>query len=548
MKFQKKIIAGILSMAMIILAFPLHVFNSQGMLIDDRIHGEQDRLRNTKIASMTNAVFSATGENSGFLTQVDSTMVYSIDGGNIWNVITSEEESIVGITLDNGIQVKYASVSDAQYIPVTKAPIPTTVRGGEEIITGVNEYMEYKMVTDPPMSYRKITGNMIENLAVGTYLVREQPLGTKLASGPVQVVVYPKKEVNPLLIQPIEEKTYGDQPFEVNTSGGTGSGTVLFSSSDSSILSFTGNIATIHKAGRVTITAKKEMDGILGGEVSTITIDINKKQLNVIAVDTRLRKSYTMPSFAYATEGIVGTDRFTVPPVLTTTATTTHFLGTFDILVHGGVLQNAESYQITYVTGILTIYSDSSSSGSGGSGGGGGGSSSGSVGPSVGTHASPQSTTSVNVKKGHMDSVKGIVTGTSAGYSRWEASQPIYNAEGIVVDQKWKLRYADGTYATGIVFKDINNNPYEKYEWELINGGWYLFGLDGYVRDGFVYDAYTTNWYYIDINTGMKTGWQYIEGSWYYFNPNVDGTTGKLLTNTTTPDGYIVDHSGRWIQ
>ena len=46
----------------------------------------------------------------------------------------------------------------------------------------------------------------------------------------------------------------------------------------------------------------------------------------------------------------------------------------------------------------------------------------------------------------------------------------------------------------------------------------------------------------------MLTGWQNIEGTWYYFNSVSDGSKGKLMTNTTTPDGYLVNEKGQWIQ
>ncbi len=67
----------------------------------------------------------------------------------------------------------------------------------------------------------------------------------------------------------------------------------------------------------------------------------------------------------------------------------------------------------------------------------------------------------------------------------------------------------------------------------------------------------------MDPNTGvMQTGWIYIDDGWYFLNPNDGGSAatggwvqsnsdwyylgadGKMLIDTTTPDGYYVDSDG----
>ena len=49
------------------------------------------------------------------------------------------------------------------------------------------------------------------------------------------------------------------------------------------------------------------------------------------------------------------------------------------------------------------------------------------------------------------------------------------------------------------------------------------------------------NFYFFDNNGVMQTGWQYIDGKWRFF-----GADGKMLINTTTPDGYTVGPDGVW--
>lgn len=51
------------------------------------------------------------------------------------------------------------------------------------------------------------------------------------------------------------------------------------------------------------------------------------------------------------------------------------------------------------------------------------------------------------------------------------------------------------------------------------------------------------NWYFFKEDSTMKTGWLEWNSLWYYLDND-----GKMLTNTTTPDGYKVDEKGVWIK
>lgn len=178
------------------------------------------------------------------------------------------------------------------------------------------------------------------------------------------------------------------------------------------------------------------------------------------------------------------------------------------------------------------------SGGSGGSSGGGGGG---------------RSTTSgivtTDSKKGQVHSITGIITGSGDGYSKW-ISETLQEGAEI----RWKLQYADGTFAAGSYVTDEQGNPVkdaagnlvEQPLWEMVNGAWYAFGADGYVKTGRIFDPAQNGWFYVDVNTGMKTGWQQIDGKWYYFNQASDGTKGIMYTSRTTPDGYNVKEDGSW--
>ncbi len=142
-------------------------------------------------------------------------------------------------------------------------------------------------------------------------------------------------------------------------------------------------------------------------------------------------------------------------------------------------------------------------------------------------------------------------------------------------DKGWWFSYtADGSYA--------------KDSWHMINGHWYSFDAEGYIKTGWQYDngyqawfylaptgemqtgwvydaSYGTwfhmaesgvmqtgwlfdkgynGWFYLNTDGTMRTGWlQDVTGIWYYLKPN-----GVMAVNETTPDGYHVGANGAWIQ
>ena len=49
----------------------------------------------------------------------------------------------------------------------------------------------------------------------------------------------------------------------------------------------------------------------------------------------------------------------------------------------------------------------------------------------------------------------------------------------------------------------------------------------------------------MDIDRGMLTGWQLINGKWYYFHTVSDGTLGMMKKDTRI-DGWYVGIDGAW--
>lgn len=211
--------------------------------------------------------------------------------------------------------------------------------------------------------------------------------------------------------------------------------------------------------------------------------------------------------------------------------------------------KNYEDIQIPVIVTLTADSSDSNSnnnsgnnSGNNGSNNGNSNGSSGSDGDSsdyddpnessVKVTPNPSNKVTKDSQKGYRNVEQGVITGASNqnvndGYSHW-----MKDAKG------WWLRYSDGTWPMA--------DRTGAYHWEKINGRWWAFGADGYIRTGWIYDMIYQSWFYVDDNHGMLTGWQKIDGKWYYLNEVSDGTRGKLAKNTTTPDGYVVLEDGSW--
>lgn len=109
----------------------------------------------------------------------------------------------------------------------------------------------------------------------------------------------------------------------------------------------------------------------------------------------------------------------------------------------------------------------------------------------------------------------------------------------------------------------INNSNVFSGKWKHQNDNWYLLLDDGSLAQS-QWANLNDHWYVFDDDGNMITSWQKVDGKWYYFNSDgsmvtgwkeignqyyyFDLSSGHLLINTTTPDGYVVDQTGKWIK
>lgn len=169
----------------------------------------------------------------------------------------------------------------------------------------------------------------------------------------VDVEKLPQKDFS---FAPISEKTYGDTDFVLDAIGGNGNGALIFESDDPSIVSISGNVATIHKAGTVILTATKQGDETYNEATTVISLTVAKKTVVITAEDKLdVKVGEQMPEFTYTAEGLVNGDTFIREPAFTVQAKNTDVAGQYTIVPSNAILTNAENYTVVYKNGILDV-------------------------------------------------------------------------------------------------------------------------------------------------------------------------------------------------
>lgn len=109
--------------------------------------------------------------------------------------------------------------------------------------------------------------------------------------------------------------------------------------------------------------------------------------------------------------------------------------------------------------------------------------------------------------------------GASAAWK--QDSNGWWNTEGKSYSIGW--RSIDGAWYY------FNSNGYMKTGWVNDGGTWYYMQSSGAMKTGWVNDGGT--WYYLQSSGAMKTGWVYDGGTWYYLQPSGAMKTGWINDN-----------------
>ncbi|MFQ7138388.1 Ig-like domain repeat protein [Evtepia sp.] len=108
-------------------------------------------------------------------------------------------------------------------------------------------------------------------------------------------------------------KTYGDESFTVEATGGQSTGDVTYAvTSGGDVISISDNTVTILKAGEATITATKAADGDYNEATATLTVTVNPaSQTGFAFTESSITKTYGEGTFTVEAEGGPGTGAVT---------------------------------------------------------------------------------------------------------------------------------------------------------------------------------------------------------------------------------------------
>ncbi|MBQ6550232.1 MAG: InlB B-repeat-containing protein [Lachnospiraceae bacterium] len=150
-------------------------------------------------ASVPEAVFTATGASTGTLTNVDSSMKWSLDGAN-YQQIQGDSVALTGLSAGTLYVVRggdyiTTSDSDPQLILIQKAAAPqglsatdcTTEDNNDGTISGLDTNMEWKAAEED--DYHAVESDTLTGLTPGDYDFRYPYYGAVLASDKVTIRV-----------------------------------------------------------------------------------------------------------------------------------------------------------------------------------------------------------------------------------------------------------------------------------------------------------------------------------------------------------------------
>jgi hypothetical protein len=210
---------------------------------------------NTAVATVAGNVVTIVGIGTTTITASQASTTNYISG-----TITATLQIIRGLPTFTAFSIPNRTIGNTSFI-ITP---PTTNGDGVFTYTSSNELVA------------KIVGNRIAIVGIGNSTITATQaattnflLGTTTANFQVNAIT------TVLTISPIPTKTFGDIPFKLQTSSNSGSA-ITYTSSDTSVLTIAGDMATIVSAGTTTITASQESNATHTSGTTTYELQINQ--------------------------------------------------------------------------------------------------------------------------------------------------------------------------------------------------------------------------------------------------------------------------------
>lgn len=164
--------------------------------------------------------------------------------------------------------------------------------------------------------------------------------------------------MNTITFPAIPKKTYGDAAFNLSATATSGLD-IVYTSSDPSIASISGNKVTIHKVGTVSITAKDAGNEKFDpAKAVSQELVVNPKKLTISVADETITVGDPDPTWEISYSGFATGDTKDLVTGLKVTRETGTAAKTYAITLSGA---KAPNYEITYENGTLTIKAKASS-------------------------------------------------------------------------------------------------------------------------------------------------------------------------------------------
>ncbi len=244
---------------------------------------------------------------------------------------------------------------------ITARPIEVTIDNKVVKVGADMPELTYSVTSEKKLIEGDSFDGALKTTAKNTNTVKDYPItkGTLSAGSNYSVTFVDgilsviAKETQNVVIGEVEDKTYGDDDFELEVSEGEGT------ANDVTFESKTTSVVTVDEDGKVTIvgagTAKIEVTKAGNADYAdfseTVSFTVAKKEITITAHNKTVMIGDVIPELTYDVEGLVEGDALT--GALTTTAKNTNTEK--DYPINQGTLKANSNYTVVFNAGILSV-------------------------------------------------------------------------------------------------------------------------------------------------------------------------------------------------